>query len=92
VSEDPLPPLEALGLARKLVRQGRPFAAHEVLEARWKAGPDSERDLWQGLAQVCVGLTHAARGNTIGATRLLERGAARIDAYAAGGVPRTGWI
>jgi predicted metal-dependent hydrolase len=80
-----MPPLEAVDPARKLVRQGRPFAAHEVLEARWKAGPDSERDLWQGLAQVCVGLTHAARGNTIGATRLLERGAARLDAYAAGG-------
>jgi hypothetical protein len=90
VSEDPLPPLEALDVARKLVRQGRPFAAHEVLEARWKAGPDCERDLWQGLAQICVGLTHAARGNTIGATRLLERGAARIDAYAAGGGPAYG--
>ena len=90
VSEDPLPPLEALDLAQELVRQGRPFAAHEVLEARWKAGPDSERDLWQGLAQVCVGLTHAARGNTIGATRLLERGAARIDAYADGGGPAYG--
>jgi hypothetical protein len=44
-------------------REG-PFAAHEVLEARWKAGPDEERDLWQGLAQICVGLTHAARGNS----------------------------
>lgn len=91
VSEDPLPPLEALGMARTLVRQGRPFAAHEVLEARWKAGPASERDLWQGLAQVCVGLTHAARGNPIGATRLLERGAARIDAPLVR-CPRTGWI
>jgi hypothetical protein len=90
VSEDPLPPLETVEEARKLVRQGRPFAAHEVLEARWKAGPDSERDLWQGLAQVCVGLTHAARGNTIGAARLLDRGAARIDAYAAGGGPGYG--
>jgi hypothetical protein len=88
VSEHPLPPLRALDLARKLGRQGRPFAAHEVLEARWKAGPDTERDLWQGLAQICVGLTHAARGNTIGATRLLERGAARIDA--AGGGPAYG--
>ena len=55
VSEDPLPPWEALDMARKLVRQGRPFAAHEVLEARWKAGSDRERDSWQGLAQVCVG-------------------------------------
>src|SRR6266508_1413440 len=84
VSEEPLPPLETLALARSLVQEGRPFAAHEVLEARWKAGPDEERDLWQGLAQVCVGLTHAARGNSVGAVRLLERGAARLQTYDAG--------
>ena len=72
-------------MARGLVRQGWPFAAHEVLEARWKAGPDDERDLWQGLAQLCVGLTHAARGNAIGADRLLDRGAARLEAYDARG-------
>lgn len=84
VSEEPLPPLETLALARKLVEEGRPFAAHEVLEARWKAGPDEERDLWQGLAQICVGLTHAARGNSVGAVRLLDRGAARLEEYDAG--------
>jgi len=82
VSEEPLPPLQALDLARSLVQEGRAFAAHEVLEARWKAGPGEERDLWQGLAQICVGLTHAARGNGVGAARLLERGAARIERYA----------
>jgi uncharacterized protein len=81
VPEEALPPQETLEVARGLVRQGRPFAAHEVLEARWKAGPDDERDLWQGLAQLCVGLTHAARGNAIGADRLLDRGAARLEAY-----------
>jgi hypothetical protein len=84
VPEDPLPPMETLDRARSLVREGRPFSAHEVLEARWKAGPDAERDLWQGLAQICVGLTHAARGNDVGAARLLERGAARVEEYAAG--------
>jgi predicted metal-dependent hydrolase len=66
------------------VREGRPFSAHEVLEARWKAGPPEERDLWHGLAQLCVGLTHAARGNTVGAGRLLERGAARLEEYERG--------
>jgi uncharacterized protein len=81
VPEEPLPPSETLDLARSLVREGRPFSAHEVLEARWKAGPDEERDLWQGLAQICVGLTHAARGNSVGAVRLLERGAGRLDEY-----------
>jgi len=85
VSEEPLPPAQTLDFARSLVQEGRPFAAHEVLEARWKAGPDAERDLWQGLAQLCVGLTHAARGNSVGAARLIERGAARLAEYDAGG-------
>jgi hypothetical protein len=84
VSEDPLPPAQTVEVARSLVREGRPFSAHEVLEARWKAGPAEESDLWQGLAQICVGLTHAARGNAVGADRLVERGAGRIEAYAAG--------
>lgn len=87
VSEEPLPPEETLRAARELVEVGRPFAAHEVLEARWKAGPVEERDLWQGLAQVCVAITHAARGNRIGADRLFERAAVRLAAFAATG----GW-
>ena len=85
VSEEPLPPEEALETARALVEAGRPFAAHEVLEARWKAGPTEERDLWQGLAQVCVAITHAARGNQVGADRLFDRAAERLAAYAATG-------
>jgi hypothetical protein len=85
VSEEPLPPRESLDAASELVAAGRPFAAHEVLEARWKAGPPEERDLWQGLAQVCVALTHAARGNRTGAERLTNRAATRLAAYAATG-------
>jgi len=85
VSEDPLPPEETLQAARALVEAGRPFSAHEVLEARWKAGPVEERDLWQGLAQVCVAMTHAARGNRVGADRLFERAAERLAAFAATG-------
>ena len=90
VSEDPLPPQETLATARRLLDEGRPFSAHEVLEARWKAGPDSERDLWQGLAHICVGLTHAARGNATGAVRLIERGVGRLTAYAGGPGPTYG--
>jgi uncharacterized protein len=85
VSEEPLPPEETLATARELVAAGRPFAAHEVLEARWKAGPLEERDLWQGLAQVCVAITHAARGNRRGSDRLFERAAERLSAFAATG-------
>ena len=90
VSEEPLPPHESLAAAKALVEEGRPFSAHEVLEARWKAGPDGERDLWQGLAQLCVALTHAARGNGVGAHRLLDRGVDRLQQYAASGGPTYG--
>jgi hypothetical protein len=90
VPEEPLPPLETVARARLLVDEGRAFAAHEVLEARWKAGPDQERDLWQGLAQLCVGLTHAARGNRVGAERLIERGTRRLQVYALGNGPTYG--
>jgi predicted metal-dependent hydrolase len=90
VGEDPLPPEETLDRARELLELGRPFSAHEVLEARWKAGPDEERALWQGLAQMCVGLTHEARGNATGAVTLLERGAANLEGYSAGVGPTYG--
>lgn len=90
VSEDPLPPLETLEEARRLLLTGRPFSAHEVLEARWKAAPEPERDLWQGLAQVCVGVTHLARGNTAGGRRLVERGSGRVEAYRGSGGPTYG--
>jgi uncharacterized protein len=78
---------EAARLADELLRAGRPFHAHEVLEAAWKSGPAHERDLWQGLAQVAVGLTHACRGNARGAVALLSRGAERVRAYRAAPVP-----
>jgi uncharacterized protein len=79
--EGPLPPADALETAQRLLDAGRPFHAHEVLEASWKAAPPDERDLWQGLAQIAVGLTHARRGNATGAVTLLRRGAARISPY-----------
>jgi hypothetical protein len=90
VPEVALPPAETLDLARQLVQEGRPFSAHEVLEARWKSGPTTERELWQGLAQLCVALTHAARGNAVGAERLLERGLGRLTSYASKGGPTYG--
>ncbi|MFI5068036.1 MAG: DUF309 domain-containing protein [Streptosporangiales bacterium] len=77
-----LPPAEALALAQRLLDGGRPFHAHEVLEASWKSAPAAERELWRGLAQLAVGLTHAERGNARGAAALLRRGAERVGGYA----------
>jgi hypothetical protein len=68
-------PEQTLAEAQRLLDAGRPFHAHEVLEDAWKTGPESQRDLWRGLAQLAVGLTHAARGNRAGAVTLLDRGA-----------------
>jgi uncharacterized protein len=81
-----LPPAESVKLAQDLLDAGRPFHAHEVLEASWKAAPADERDLWQGLAQIAVGLTHARRGNARGASALLRRGGRRLSRYTSSGL------
>ena len=39
-----------------------------------------ERALWQGLAQLAVGITHVQRGNVTGAIALLERAAGKLAA------------
>ena len=87
------PAAEALALAQQLVDDGRPFQAHEVLESSWRAAPPGERELWRGLAQIAVGLTHAQRGNARGAVALLHRGSQRVSEFtgsAAHGVDAAG--
>lgn len=79
----PRSPAEALDEAQRLLDTDRPFTAHEVLETAWKAAAGAERELWQGLAQLAVGFTHAQRGNAVGAASLLERGAERIAPFSA---------
>ncbi|MFJ8079464.1 DUF309 domain-containing protein [Streptomyces sp. NPDC096205] len=85
----PRSPRETVDEAQALLDAGKPFHAHEVFEDAWKSGPEEERELWRGLAQLAVGLTHAARGNTTGGARLLRRGAAAAEEWAASdGRPR----
>lgn len=74
-------PDDTLAEAQRLLDEGKPFHAHEVFEDAWKSGPPSERALWRGLAQLAVGLTHAARGNARGGARLLRRGAGAVAAW-----------
>lgn len=73
-------PAQTLSEAQELLDAGKPFHAHEVFEDAWKTAA-VDRELWKALAQVAVGLTHAARGNTRGAVALLERGAAALDVF-----------
>jgi len=77
-------PAEAAALGGGMLAEGHPFHAHEVFEAAWKSSSGPERELWRGLAQIAVGLTHARRGNARGAVTLLRRGAERVRGYAAG--------
>jgi predicted metal-dependent hydrolase len=94
-------PEDALRQAQQLIDGGSPFYAHEVLEEVWKATVGPQRELWRGLAQLAVGLTHAHRGNRKGAVALLRRGADRIEPYSgespyrldvAGLVRRARWL
>jgi uncharacterized protein len=73
-----LTPAESLAYAQDLIDQGLAFNAHEVLEAAWKAAPAAERPLWQGLAQLAVGITHVQRGNVDGGIALLRRASSHL--------------
>lgn len=78
-----LSPDDAVRQAQRLMDDGYPFHAHEVFEGVWKATSGKHRELWQGLAQLAVGLTHVQRGNPKGAVTLLRRGADRLAPYRA---------
>lgn len=80
--EPALPAEQALAAAQRLLDDGRPFTAHEVLEAVWKQTGGTERELWRGLAQLMVGITHGLRGNDAGASALLQRAADHLACFA----------
>lgn len=71
---------DAWAMALGYLADGRPFHAHEVFEARWRACPDDDRAAWRALAQWGAALTHDARGNAVGARRLAERARAGLEA------------
>ncbi|THJ75056.1 DUF309 domain-containing protein [Candidatus Frankia alpina] len=77
-----LPPRAALAAAQHLLDTGHPFQAHEVLEAAWKSADDVERNLWRGLTQLAVGVTHLARGNVRGGVAVLGRASDNLAPYA----------
>ena len=68
--------------ALALVRDGRGFDAHELLEDLWRAAPAGERDLYQGLVHVAVATYQESRGNEVGRTRQLEKALRRLEPYA----------
>lgn len=74
-------PTETIAQAQALLDEGKPFHAHEVFEDAWKSSSGSDRELWKGLAQLAVGLTHLGRGNKPGAHTLLQRGSRAVAAF-----------
>ena len=68
--------------ALALVRAGRGFEAHELLEELWHAAEPPERDLYQGLVHVAVATYQETRGNEVGRTRQLEKALRRLAPYA----------
>jgi hypothetical protein len=76
-----LPNAEAVAEAERLILDGGPFYAHEVLEGPWHLAEPEERAFWQGLAKVAVGLTHLQRGNAVGARSVLNAGADLLEPY-----------
>lgn len=71
-----------IAAALELVRDGRGFDAHEVFEGAWRAAPDDERDLYQGLVHVAVATYQDSRGHAVGRTRQLEKALRRLAPYA----------
>ena len=80
-------PDELLRAAQRFLDAGRPFQAHEILEAGWKRAPKDEKPLWRALAQLAVAVTHTARGNPAGAAALYARAGRELRAWTGRAVP-----
>lgn len=64
---------EAWDEGLRYLADGMPFHAHEVFEMRWRLAPAASRTAWRALAQWGAALTHRARGNAVGSSRLATR-------------------
>lgn len=69
-------------LARRYIREGRYFPAHEAWETAWKqARGTDDAELFKGLSQMGAGYVHLLRGNPHGTVTLLRRASGRIASY-----------
>ncbi len=57
------------------------YACHDTLEAIWNDSWQSDRDFYQGILQIAVGLYHLNSQNWHGAAILLGEGTSRLPAY-----------
>jgi predicted metal-dependent hydrolase len=59
----------------------RYWHAHEAWETLWRAAPDEERDVYQGLIQLAAGLLHLQRRNQRGARNKLAEGIEKLRKF-----------
>lgn len=64
----------------RLFREGDYFMAHEVWEEHWVEVEDAQRDFFQGLIHVAVGMHHERRGNHRGAVLQFSKALKRLQA------------
>ena len=57
------------------------FEAHEALEDVWRESTGNDRQFFQGLVQVAVGLHHYSTGNKVGAQSVLARALENLRGY-----------
>jgi uncharacterized protein len=61
--------------------QGEFYACHDTLEAIWIEAPSAEKNFFQGILQIAVGLYHLGNQNWRGAVILLGEGLNRLRKY-----------
>ncbi len=70
----------AFSVALAEFNRGDYYRCHETLEALWIPEKGAVRELYQGVLQIAVGCYHLTRrANRVGAVRLLDRGARRLE-------------
>ena len=67
----PLHPQAVEGI--KLYNEGKYFVAHEALEIAWRAEPDPDRRLYQGILQAGIAFMHARNQYEKGVFSMYER-------------------
>lgn len=65
----------------RLFDEGDYFLSHETLEEYWAEAPKQERDFFQGLINLAVGLHHYHRGNLNGMQMQFRKASARLSSY-----------
>ncbi|AFY65330.1 DUF309 domain-containing protein [Geitlerinema sp. PCC 7407] len=61
--------------------QGEFYACHDTLETIWLEAVGPQRNFYQGILQIAVGIYHLSNANARGAMVLLGEGVGRLRSY-----------